>query len=649
MKIRWQKGQSLIELILTIGLAALLLPALLTSVIASREGKAQQAQRAQAVTLLKETEEAIRNARDRDWINIATTGIFHPYIQNGTVWNLASGSATVNGFTQSINITDVERDNNGAIVASGGTVDPSTKRALITISWTQPYSSSLTSTIYFTRSVNLTYQETTQATFNAGTLTGAAVQATTGSGLADDGEIVLGAGGNGNWCSPSLVTNTLDLPGSGYASSVRAIEGKAFAGTGENASGMAYMGVNITDTSPPVASFISQFDGYKTNGVFGDNNYAYISTDTNNKEVVIINISSAPYSESGYFNAPGNVAADSVFVTGNVGYATVVDKLYSFDLSSKTGSRPALDSDGVTLAGTATDLYIIDTYAYITISGVSGTEMQIVDISNTSNLTVVGSLNVDSQSAQAVYVNTSGTRAYLATAASSTQREFFIIDVTTKSSPSLIGSYEANGMDPKGVTAVPGGRVILVGSGGEEYQVLNISNESAPVRCGGVQVDTGVHGVASIVEADGNAFSYIVTGDADAEFKIIEGGPGGSYATSATFESQTFDSGYATAFNRVIANVSQPALTTIRMQVAVTSAVSGSCPASSSSYSYLGPGGDSGQYFTPSNGVITALVPLITSGNYINPGRCFRYKVFLDTTDSGQSPVFYDANVNYSS
>ena len=61
------KGQTLIELILTVGLGAILLPVLLLGVISSREGKAQQNQRIDAVTLLKEGEEAVRNIREKGW------------------------------------------------------------------------------------------------------------------------------------------------------------------------------------------------------------------------------------------------------------------------------------------------------------------------------------------------------------------------------------------------------------------------------------------------------------------------------------------------------------------------------------------------------------------------------------------------------
>ena len=48
-----RKGQLLIEAIVAMGISAIILPALLTGLITAKSGKSQQAQRAQAIALLK--------------------------------------------------------------------------------------------------------------------------------------------------------------------------------------------------------------------------------------------------------------------------------------------------------------------------------------------------------------------------------------------------------------------------------------------------------------------------------------------------------------------------------------------------------------------------------------------------------------------
>ncbi len=635
------RGQSLIEIIVAIGITAILLPALATGLVASRQGKPQQIQRSEATSLLQEAGEAVRVARETGWTAFAVNETYHPVV-SGNTWTLALGSETTNGYTRSIVISDVFRDGTGKIVTSGGTHDPSTKEIMATVSWLTPLPSEVSSVSYVTRYLdNLLFTQSTTADFTAGTLAGTAVSTTAG------GEIVLGAGGQGNWCEPNLSLGQMDLPKNGVANALTAIPGQAFAGTGENASGVSFADVRVTDTNPPGASVTKTFDGYKTNGVFGETGYAYLATDNNSKEIVILDISGPTITEVGYFDASGPASAQDVFVLGNIGYMTQGSRLKNFDLSGKSGPRSPLDSDGVSLAGTGTAVVVIGNYAYVSIAG-SATELQIIDVSDSTNLQIVGQADINGQAAQDVFVNPTGTRAYLATNASPTQREFFIVDTSAKTGnrPTL-GSYEANGLDAKAVTIVTGNKAILVGSGGEEYQVINITDEANPVRCGGLNIDSGVNDIASVIEGDGDAYSYIITGDSGNEFKIIEGGPGGKYASSGTFESTTFDPGFQTAFNRLVANVSQPISTGISLQVAVAPAVAGNC--AGATFTYLGPDASSSTFFTPTGATISASVPFGSYPiNYTNPGRCFRYKAFLTTSDPTTSPILYDVSVNYS-
>ena len=627
------RGQLLIEILVAIALSSILLPALLTGIVSSRSGKAQQGQRVQAVALMRETTEAIRSIREREWDNFAINGTYHPSV-NGSEWTLAPSTESVSGFTRSIVISNVHRDTNGVIMTPpSGTLDPSTKKIDITITWNTPYSSSVNSTMYITRFTNITFIETTQEDFNAGTTSGTAITNDEG------GEVILGAGAGGNWCAPNLSIASFDLPKSGVANAITAIEGRVFAGTGDNASGVAFSNINITNTDPPVVSSLGTFDGYKTNDIFGETNYGYIATDTNSKEIVIVNLANSPYSEIGYFDAPGSTDTNSVFVLGTKGYVTQGNNFRIFDLTSKIGSRSQLGS--VTLAGIGTGIQVVGNYAYVSISG-AAVEMQIVDISNVSNPTIVGQVDVNGDGGTGLFVNSSGTRAYLISNNSLTQREMFIIDTTTKTgNRPTVGSYDSSGMSPKKITVVTGNRAIIVGTGGEEYQVLNLSNETSPARCGGIHIDTGVNGIASTTESDGDSYSYIITGDASSELKIIEGGLGGGLSTTGTFTSKIFDASTSAAFNRIVPVFTQPNQTTVRFQVAVAAPVSSSC--SSATFSFVGPDGTASTYFT-GEGVI----PLITSGAYNNPERCFQYKLFLDTTDISQTPIFNSMLVNYS-
>lgn len=629
-------GQSLIELVVVMGLAAILIPVVFAGFITAQEGKPQQQQRAQATTLVQEAEEALRSIRERDWTLVASTGTHHPIVSGGS-WALASGSETINGLTRSIAIADVFRNDQGAIVPSGGTRDPSTRSVTVTVSWTTPRSSSATSTGYLTRYLdNLTLVQTTESDFTAGTLTGTAVTNTAG------GEVILGAGGYGDWCNPNLTIGSLDLPKSGVANAITAIEGRAFVGTGENASGESFVNIGITNDNPPSASVLGTFSNYKTNDVFGEQNYGYIATNTNSKEVVIVDLTATPYTETGYFNTPFSSAdATSVWVSGNRGYVTAGIFLYVFNLSSKTGSRQMVGLPFL-LFGTGTSVVVNGNYAYVSISG-SPIELQIIDITNPWNIFQSGYADVNGQDGKRVFVNATASRAYLVTNESSTKPEFFVIDTISKSgSRPTVGSYDAAGMNPKNLAVVSGNKAIIVGTSGEEYQVLDITTETNPVRCGGLNHDVGINGIASVLEQDGDAYSYIITGDASAEFKIIEGGPGGRYASNGTFESSIFDPGYSVAFNRFDVSMTVPVATSLQFQIAGADAMNGDCAVVP--FTFVGPDETSGTFFASGSAI-----PLDDDGaGFENPTRCFRYKVYFTTSDANQTPVFSDITVNYS-
>ncbi len=630
-----QKGQSLIELLLTIALVAIFIPALLTGFASTRNNKAVRDQRQQATSYLNEAQEAVRVIRTNGWSNIST-GTHHPVV-SGNTWILSSGSELIDGnYTRQIVIENVERDVSGNITQNG-TLDPSIKLVTISVSWNSPFPNSVSAKSYLTRHDNNIHRDTTITDFS-GTIQGASVSATTGTSIPNDGQVQLGPRGGGNWCSPNLSIASLDLPKSGVANAIAAIEGKAFAGTGDNASGVSYASVEISNTNPPTATVSGTFDGFKTNdGISGETDYAYLATDNNSKEVEIVDIThtaNGKYSEAGYFNAPGNGNGNSVFVKDNIGYMVGGNKLYTFDLSSKIGSRPQLGN--VTLAGTGTKVYVVGNYAYVSISGTT-LELQIIQVSNGgATLSVVGQADVNGQAASDVFVNSTATRAYLSTGLSSSQREFFIIDISTKTgNRPTIGSYEANGMNPKGVTVVPGNKAIIVGTSGEEYQTIDISNESSPSRCGGLNINSGVNGISSVLEEDGDTYSYIITGDSTAEFKIIEGSPDGQFLKNGVYTSLVFDVGSDVYFNSFAVNHSVPSLASIQYEIAVASAVNNSC--SNAIFSYSGP------YATSS-----ALPPATSNPDYKNPGRCLKYKATLSTTDPNQSPILYDINFNYS-
>ncbi|MEK7566024.1 MAG: type II secretion system protein [Patescibacteria group bacterium] len=647
-----KKGQSLVELLIVFALASSILPAVLTGAISSRDGRAQLQQRQAAFLILKQAEEATRSYRQIGWVNFAIDGTFHPQLV-GNSWNLSSGPGQIAGFEVTVVISPVVRDDID---------DPSTKKVVTTVSWNSPRQSSITSTKYLTRyQDNIAHKETTKSNFDAGTKFQTAVSLSGGS-LFDDGQVQLGAGSQRDWCDPNLSITALDLPKSGVANAISAIPGQAFAGTGNNASGISFANVSIT-TPPsgtaPSADLVGTFDGHKTNAVFGEAQYAYLGTDTNTKEIVIVDLrtkdANNKYSEAGYFNAPGNGNGDTIFVSGNTGYMTSGNKLYKFALSANRSGSQGSPTGTANLEASAKKLIVVGSYAYLAINSDSK-QLQIVDL---NTMSVVGWAHVNNKTGRDLYVSQSDdSKVYLVTAedTGTDKPEFFIIDTGGKGGerPVLSGktyntyqSGDPQGMDPKAVTIVTGNKAILVGHGGYEYQVVKLDNMQ---RCGQLNIDTGINGSVSIIDTQSRAYTYIITGDVSSEFKIIEGGPGGGAATSGTFESQTSDPCvnyslcHQTAFNHLSANVYQPEGTFLKLQVAVAMPVNNSCAGVNFTFMGSDPANRTGSYFsTASNGdtTINGAVPMIS-------GRCFRYKAFFSTGNPEATPVLKDFTVNFS-
>lgn len=822
-----ERGSLLIELLLAIGLSAIILPGLLSGLMASRDGKPQQEQRMQATALLKETEAALKNVRDDDWATLSNIpeGIpYHPTIASNR-WTLASGVATNSaGFSQQIVLSDVYRNSAGAIVtsASGNILDPSTIKADITITWSTPNPSTITSTMFLTRTTNLSSSHTTQAHFNAGTTVN--TQITNDSG----GEIKLANNNKAKWCDPEFATNTIDLPDgppvavAATASATTATPNDVFVATAPYATSSAKMAyINVTaDTETPVTTQqgiftldASKFSaGYSPQTVTGlsnsfsttdvkyyksaaGNTYALLGTNLPSMEIIAVLVKdnnpandttntgeyqdpvNKIYKMKTFFNtrryaavstndqSPYGYGASSIAVHGDRGYVASGGYLYVFNLAnidSKStsagldmyGCRIQLDgyeckpgnpgtaekydsgqsgtswgddatpihndcSDGGNVELRATnDIYPVavgnNTYVYVAVGGVTNPEFEIVNVSTIpsssrsddsscgrisggdSTWRVISTYDFNGKSgteeaANSVFAKSDGTRAYISSNGGidanndgdPDSKQFYILNTTNKSSPAFLsgspnsptygptsGYYYGSGANAelfprRSLTVLNGQRAVLVGNDGkpntnnaEEYQVLNIDNESSPTYCSGLDFADGFNDLTSVSEADYENYVYMVANNQLNELKIIQGGPDNAiYLPSGTFESQTFDSALVDGstvlrtFNRMLANIIQPANTSIKVQVAVRGLSGDTCPTSSAAYSYVGPGGDPNAYFLPNGSMVSEAIPFGTylANAYSNPERCFRYKIILESpSDQTQTPVVQDFTWNYS-
>jgi len=630
------KGFSLIELLVAVALFALLAIGVTFAAIDSVRNVRTLEDRSVAEGYLNETVSAMLSLKNQSWAVISANadGTEKGLVFQDNRYQIVNGAQTNGVYTVSFEITSVERDPDGIIVPGSGTVDIHTKLLTATVRWEDALGSPrvLTTQMFINDWNTERWRQTTVADFTAGThdLTHTVNNA--------GGEVELQHVIFADWCKPSLSMSSYDLPGQGIVQSIVAGDGEVYSGTGQNASGISYIEINVDEADPPNVFVEGQLDGYKTNDIFGEPGFAYLATDTNAEEVVILDTSVLPYHKEGYFNAPGVTDASSVVVSNNVGYVATGSTLYAFDLSSKTGNR-AIIGAGLTLSGIARSLKVRDNYLFAVTSSTT-TQVQLIDITTPATKSIVGTIGVNGGAGVDVSLSEDFTRAYVATGADAAKAEVFVVDITTKTgAKATLSSYDTSGMGPRSVTVVAAPRVIVAGSGGEEYQVIDIENELAPARCGGMDVPAGVNDVDTFLNGLGTAYSYIATGDSANEFKIIKGGPGGGgddgqgYAVLGTFISSVFDSGSAGAmYYSIDVTGAEPTPSEIRVQLR-----SGDV-ADLSGATWFGPDGTGSTYFVVDG---AQEIPAIANGN-----RYIQYKAEL-TSNTEIAPVLEEVVISY--
>lgn len=296
-KIKKNKGQALVELLLAIGLAAILIPALMAGFSVIRSGRVQENQRLVATNYLKEAAEALRVVQANGWSNVVS-GTYHP-VASGTTWVLSAGSEVLDSkFTRQIVISDVYRDPQGNIATVSGTLDPSTKKVNITITWNSSVASEVSSVTYLTRYGNDIKIETSTSDFDAGILT--STQVTNDSG----GEIKLSNNNKAKWCSPAYSKDaggtelTINLP-DGPPVAVAAF-------------------ANASDISIPNDVFVATAP-YATSSV--KMAFLNVTADSDYPTPTLrgtFTLDSSKYSNAGYF--PTGIGIDNNFKTNDVKY-----------------------------------------------------------------------------------------------------------------------------------------------------------------------------------------------------------------------------------------------------------------------------------------------------------------------------------------
>jgi type II secretory pathway pseudopilin PulG len=139
-----KKGSLIVEILVVIAIIAIALASLFGLTYFSLDASHLAGQNTQAEALAQEAMEAVRNFRDGTSWNInglgklATSTDYYPKATSSPFkWQLIQGQETINIFTRKVIFYSVQRDANSNIVVSGGVNDPETKKASVSVSWTE--------------------------------------------------------------------------------------------------------------------------------------------------------------------------------------------------------------------------------------------------------------------------------------------------------------------------------------------------------------------------------------------------------------------------------------------------------------------------------------------------------------------------------
>ena len=144
-------GQSLVEILIAVGVSSLLIGSVVTTYIVSLKSNATARISAVATQLAQETFDNVKALAEANWNTIygvtKNSDYYLALSGNAFVVTLGTENVAVNtdAYTRSFRAANVERNPSGDIVSAGlGVDDPSTQLVTVTVGWTVAGSSGTT-------------------------------------------------------------------------------------------------------------------------------------------------------------------------------------------------------------------------------------------------------------------------------------------------------------------------------------------------------------------------------------------------------------------------------------------------------------------------------------------------------------------------
>ncbi|MBU4369712.1 hypothetical protein KKG58_03025 [Patescibacteria group bacterium] len=501
-----QKAQSLIELLIALGVFVLVVTAInflsLDTYIADRAG----GERTQATFLAKEGIEAAISISDNNWEDLIL-GEHGLTISDGNWVFQGTEDDFSDQLTQGRRVITIEEDAN---------CNTNCRKITSEVTWqlTSARPQTVTLVTYSTNLVSHNWLQTLLTDFNLGKRN--SVQ-TTETG---DGEVKLSL--VGDWNDASVLTN-FNADANGDIRDIFIDNNIAYVITMNNGGSgeKEFFVLDISDNSNENITLLGSTElgtelGDDARSIYVSGNYAYIASDANNAELMVVRLTD--YTLINQYDVPVNVNGLNVFVVDDIAYLVTnvnnQEEFYALDVSNPEGEITQLGS--LEIGATINEMDISDGYAYLATEGNNKelTVVRLTDITEVNTFDIAG--NGDMTSIQIV-----GDIAYMGRE-SSGEAEFYALDIT----------------DPEGIIT----EINSIDLGGDDVETIFIYGDSAYVGTDNADkeviiIDLNTYTESGFIDLTGSnyvytivahgAHIYIGTTNNDYEIEILRGAQGG--------------------------------------------------------------------------------------------------------------------------
>lgn len=485
------KAFSLLEIVVAVGIFAILSATLLVSVsgIAFNVNNSEDRLAARYLTL--EAQEALRSIRDYSWDALVEGTYGLDSLSNG-YWELSGSNDTYDKFTRTVELTELS-----SLQYEG----------VITVTWTTDEGSpqSLVATQRLTNWEALFFFVDTQADFEEGFFNSTV---STVSGTVELASMAT------NWTDFSEIV-TQDTVGVQNVRALAMQDDFLYMSTALNISGAEFFVFDVSDvTGGESITLLGSLNLLAdVNDIAIQGGYAFLAMESSLGELGVVDLSD--FSLVQIVDLNGTSAAHGIAITGNTAVISrdsqAEPELFMMDISNPESSITELASVELG-AGTFYDVALNDGYAFV-VSTENTAELQVVRLSDN---TVQNTVNMNSNSdAISITIDPDNDLAYVGRTGSDEFTEFDISNPETFDTGDITGSQNLNG-NVNDIFIFDGKAFVASDGNADQIEVIDLSDYSLEST-----LDLAPNGDGSAVWVQG-AHVYVGMDAVATELSVLE-------------------------------------------------------------------------------------------------------------------------------